>query len=112
MKEDKKAKILAAAEMIMSQKGGSEATISEIAAEAGVGDSVIYQYYRSKEALLFSIPRERMKEVLRLLEEQLEGIRDAESRLAKMIWFHLKHNDLHPGYSRILLLECRTSKDF
>ena len=112
MKEDKKAKILAAAEMIMSQKGGSEATISEIAAKAGVGDSVIYQYFKSKEALLFSIPSERMKEVLHLLEEQLEGIRDAESRMAKMIWFHLKYNDMHPGYSRILLLECRSSKDF
>lgn len=110
--EDKRARILSAAEEIMSQKGLFEATISEIARKAGVADSVIYQYFKGKEDLLFSIPGERMKEVLFLLGEQLQGIRDAESRLSKMIWFHLRYNDTHPGYSRILLLECRSSKDF
>jgi TetR/AcrR family fatty acid metabolism transcriptional regulator len=110
--EDKKAKILRAAEEIMSQKGLAEATISEIAHKAGVTDSVIYQYFKGKEDLLFSIPGERMKEVLALLDEQLQGIPDAESRLSKMIWYHLRYNDTHPGYSRILLLECRSSKDF
>ena len=110
--EDKKARILAAAEEIMSQKELADSTISEIAYKAGVADSVIYQYFRGKEELLFSIPGERMKEVLDLLDEQLQGIRDAESRLRKMIWFHLRYNDTHPGYSRILLLECRSSNDF
>jgi TetR/AcrR family fatty acid metabolism transcriptional regulator len=110
--EDKKEKILAAAEEIMSQKGLSDSTISEIAHKAGVADSVIYQYFKGKEELLFSIPGGRMKEVLSLLDEQLQGIRDAESRLRKMIWFHLRYNDNHPGYARILLLECRSSKDF
>jgi TetR/AcrR family fatty acid metabolism transcriptional regulator len=110
--EDKKAKILASAEEIMSQKGLADSTISEIAQRAGVADSVIYQYFKGKQELLFSIPGERMKEVLGLLDEQLQGIRDAESRLRKMIWFHLRYNDTHAGYSRILLLECRSSHDF
>jgi TetR/AcrR family fatty acid metabolism transcriptional regulator len=110
--EDKKARILAAAEEIMSQKGLADSTISEIAYKAGVADSVIYQYFKGKEELLFSIPAERMKEVLDLLDEQLQGIRDPESRLRKMIWFHLRYNDTHPGYSRILLLECRSSTAF
>jgi TetR/AcrR family fatty acid metabolism transcriptional regulator len=110
--DERKAEILAAAERVMSQKGLIDSTISEIAREAGVGDSLIYQYYKGKEDLLFSIPGERMKEVLSLLEEQLQGIRDPESRLGKMIWFHLRYNDEHPGYARILLLECRSSADF
>ena len=110
--EDKRMRILTAAEEVMSQKGLSDSTISEIASKARVSDSVIYQYFKGKEELLFSIPAERMKEVLELLDEQLQGIRDPESRLRKMIWFHLKYNDTHPGYSRILLLECRSSREF
>jgi TetR/AcrR family fatty acid metabolism transcriptional regulator len=109
---DKKAKILGAAEEIISQKGLAETTISEIAGKAKVADSVIYQYFKGKEDLLFSIPGERMKEVLILLDEQLQGIRDAESRLSKMIWFHLWYNDKQRGYARILLLECRSCNDF
>jgi TetR/AcrR family fatty acid metabolism transcriptional regulator len=95
---EKKARILAAAEEIMSQKGLADSTISEIAQKAGVADSVIYQYFKGKEELLFSIPAERMKEVLDLLDEQLQGIRDPESRLRKMIWFHRRYNETPPGY--------------
>ncbi len=112
MTEDKRAKILASAEEIMSEKRLADTTISEIAAKAGVADSVIYQYFKGKEDLLFSVPGERMKEVLFLLGEHLQGIRDAESRLSKMIWFHLRDIDTHPGYGRILLLDCRSSPDF
>ena len=110
--EEKKRNILAAAEEVLTQKGLAEATIAQIAQTAGVADSVIYQHFKGKQDLLFSIAGERMKEVLELLDDQLQGIRDAESRLRKMLWFHLKYNDTHPGYSRILLLECRSSEDF
>lgn len=112
MSEDKRAKILASAEEIMSEKRLADTTISEISAKAGVADSVIYQYFKGKEDLLFSVTGERMKEVLSLLREHLQGIRDAESRLSKMIWFHLRDVDTHPGYGRILLLDCRCSPEF
>ena len=112
MADDKRSRILASAEEIMSEKRLAETTISEIAARAGVADSVIYQYFKGKEDLLFSVPGERMKEVLFLLGEHLQGIRDPESRLSKMIWFHLRDIDTHPGYGRILILECRSSPDF
>ena len=107
-----KSRILAAAEDVMSKKGLAKSSISEIARKAGVADSVIYQYFKGKQDLLFSIPQERMKEVLALLIEQLAGIRDVESRLRKMIWFHLRYNDTHKDYARLLLFECRSSKAF
>jgi TetR/AcrR family fatty acid metabolism transcriptional regulator len=109
---EKKRNILAAAETVMSAKGLADSSISEIAGLAGVADSVIYQFFKGKEDLLFSIPAERMHDVLGLLQEQLTGIRDPLSRLRKMIWFHLNYNDTHRGYARLLLLECRTSQDF
>lgn len=109
---DKKEKIILAAEEIMSAKGLADSSISEIAKLAGVADSVIYQYFKGKEDLLFSIPGRRMKDVLGQLYENLQGIEDPESRLRKMVWFHLHFNETHREYARLLLLECRSSKDF
>ena len=110
--EIKRISIIEAAEEIISQKGFAETKISDIATKAGIADAVIYQYFGGKEDLLFAIPQIRLNEVLQQLNEQLEGITDAESLLSKMIYFQLKFNDRHPGYTRILLFECRSSQDF
>ncbi len=110
--EEKRGKILNAAEDIFSKKGLSESTISEIAGKAGVADSVIYQYFKGKEDLLFSIPSQKKEEFLSSLHEHLQGIRDPGSRLSKLIWYYLKSNDTEPGYTRILMLECLSLKDF
>ena len=109
---DKKKKILKAAEEIISQKGIAETTISEIARKAGVADSIIYQFFKGKQDLLFSIPAERENEYLSLLDEHLQGIVDVESRLSKMTWFYLRYFDTHPGYAHIFFFECLSSKDF
>jgi AcrR family transcriptional regulator len=109
---DKRQRIMRAAEKIMVVNGMAEASISEIAKTAGVVDSEVYHFFRGKQDLLFSIPDERMKQVLSQLREYLAGIVDPVSRLRKMIWFHLKFNDKHRGYARLLIMECRSSKDF
>jgi TetR/AcrR family fatty acid metabolism transcriptional regulator len=105
-------KILDAAEEVMSKKGLQNSSIAEIAKKAEVADSLIYNYFKGKEDLLFSIPNRRMKEVLKNLSEQLEGILDPISRLTKMIWFNLHFNDTYRGYARLLLLECRSNRNF
>ena len=67
-------KILAAAEEVMSQKGFASSSISEIARKANVTDSVIYQYFKGKQDLLFSVPGEKLKKQLVLLKEHLAGM--------------------------------------
>lgn len=109
---DKKERILSVAERHFAEKGLLGTTITEIASEAKIVDSEIYQFFKSKEDLLFAIPYKRMQEVLSLLGEHLEGITDARSRLKKLIWFHLRNQDLHPEYAKILLLDCRSSRNF
>jgi len=110
--DEKRARILAEAEDLFSRKGFSDATISEIAQAAGVADSVIYQHFINKEDLLFSAASERIKEASDLLTEQLKGIQDPLNRLSKLIWSHLRYNDTHQKYARILLLDCQFIKDF
>ncbi|RJX35444.1 MAG: TetR/AcrR family transcriptional regulator, partial [Desulfarculus sp.] len=54
-KNDKHARILAAAEKAFSQRGYSAATIAEIARLAGVAEGTIYEYFTNKQDLLMSI---------------------------------------------------------
>ena len=109
---DKKLKILAAAEEIISNKGFKEATISEIASQAGINDSIIYRYFKGKEDVLFSIVEERLKEGLALLDRDLQGLIDPKSQLRKMMWGNLWYHNAYSAYSRILLFECRSSTRF
>jgi len=109
---DKRLKILASAEEIVSAKGLSDTTVSEIAKAAGVADSIIYQHFKGKEDVVFSIPAEREAEFFSLLTEHLEGIRDSESRLSKVLWCYLRYCDMHPGYAKILYFDCLSSMDF
>ncbi len=113
MKEShNKQKILEAGEEIISRKGINSATISDIAKQANVANSLIYQYFKNKEDLLFSIAGERNKEFLTQLEEHLQGLSDEASKLRKLLWFYLRFHDIHKDYSRVLILECLSSERF
>ena len=72
---DNKYGILKAAEELIAEAGIAGATIAKVAKKAGVADSLVYQYFKGKEDLLFSVATERMNESLWQLDEQLEGIR-------------------------------------
>ena len=110
--QGKRQRIIAAAETVVSEKGLSEATISEIALAAGLSDSIIYKYFKGKEDIVFSIPGERKDSFLSLLDSHLQGIEDAESRLRKTIWFYLWYCESNPQYAKILYFDCFSSADF
>lgn len=110
--EEKKSLIIATAEDLIAQKGLNETKISEISSKIGIADSLIYQHFKSKQELLFEVVYVRLQEVLSSLHEHLQGIQDAKSQLTKMVWFHLRYNDSHPGYARTLLFDSRSSKEF
>jgi TetR/AcrR family transcriptional regulator, fatty acid metabolism regulator protein len=112
---DRRKDILSAAQEIFSQKGLVDSNISEIAKKAGIVDSIIYHYFKSKEDLLFYALADKLELVEKELALHLEGILDPVSKLGKMIWYHLYINDLSPFETRILkdlLFECRSNKNF
>jgi len=76
---------LKAAEKIFAQKGFHEATISDIAKKAEVSEATIYDYFSSKEELLFSIPAETIQQYLDKNFEILEHIQGATSKLRFLI---------------------------
>jgi TetR/AcrR family fatty acid metabolism transcriptional regulator len=104
--------IIQAAIEVFSKKDFRTASISEIAQKAGVADGTIYQYFRSKEDLFFSIPIEKTNEFRTQLELHLQGISGAFNKIRKFVWYFLYFFKSNPGYGRILMLEMRVSKSF
>jgi TetR/AcrR family fatty acid metabolism transcriptional regulator len=104
--------ILHATAKIMNEKGFTKSSISEIALEAGVKDPVIYQHFKGKEDLLFSIVQTHMDKGFEYMDEQLQGISGAHNKLRKFIWAHLRNNDVDRESITLVLLECRSISKF
>jgi len=104
--------IIQAAIEVFGKKGFQAATISEIAQRADVAEGSIYQYFKNKEDLFFSIPIEETKEFRTQLELHLEGIFGAFNKIRKFVWYFLYFFKVNPAYGRMLMLEMRVSKSF
>jgi AcrR family transcriptional regulator len=55
MKNDRKIKIIEAAQRLIAQKGVEKTSMRDIAIEAGLTTGAIYYYYESKEELLYDV---------------------------------------------------------
>jgi TetR/AcrR family fatty acid metabolism transcriptional regulator len=104
--------ILEAALEVFAQMGFLDATISEIAKKASVAEATIYEYFENKENLLFSIPAEKQKEALDLLEFQLAGIKGALNKIRKFVWFYLWFFQNNRPWSSVALMILRSNKKF
>jgi TetR/AcrR family fatty acid metabolism transcriptional regulator len=111
-KIDRRESIIKAAIEAFSKKDFKTASISEIAEKAGVADGTIYQYFKNKEDLFFSIPVEKTNEFRSQLELHLQGISGTFNKLRKFVWYFLYFFKTNPEYGRILMLEMRVSKSF
>ena len=110
--EVRKSKILEAATRIFSEKGFQDATISEIAKAAGASDAFVYEYFSTKENLLFSIPRNHMKKLHDRLEFHLKLIRGAVNKLHATLYMQLMYYSEHPDFTAVLLLILKHNRKF
>ncbi len=100
----KKSSILRAAEKVFARNGFHEATVADIAKEAGVSEATIYDYFPSKEELLFSIPAEKTSEHLEGNREILQYVRGAADKLRVLISRHIMLYALNPDYANVVLI--------
>lgn len=111
-KTARKQSILQAAIEVFSKGGFRNSSISEIAKRANVAEGTIYQYYKNKEDLFFSIPIQKTIEFREQLDLHLQGITGAFNQIRKFIWYYLYFFKTNPEYGRILMLEMRVSRSF
>jgi TetR/AcrR family transcriptional regulator, fatty acid metabolism regulator protein len=108
----KRQTIIQAAIEVFGKKSFRDSNISEIARRANVAEGTIYQYFRNKEDLFFSIPIEKTREFCAELELHLQGMVGPFNKIRKFIWYYLYFFKMNPEYGRILMLEMRVSRTF
>jgi TetR/AcrR family fatty acid metabolism transcriptional regulator len=108
----RKEQILKAAEKVFARKGFQGATISDVAGEAGVSDATIYEYFSSKEELLFSIPGETARRGRDNLEAQLKYVRGAVNKIRSIIYHYLWFYESHPDYASVAMLILKQNRKF
>jgi len=108
----KRLAILEAAVSIFSKKGFHEATVSEIAKKARVSEATIYEYFSTKEELLFSIPAQKILEYQTRNRDILHYIQGATNKLRFMISSHLQLYASDLDYARVAMLILKTNRNF
>jgi TetR/AcrR family fatty acid metabolism transcriptional regulator len=105
----KKIRILVAATLVFSQKGYRDATISDLARKAELGEATIYNHFKNKEQILFSIAIQGIQDLIDNNAEHLTGIKNPEEKLRKFIWQYLWWSQQHKPYIKVFLLEIQSN---
>jgi TetR/AcrR family fatty acid metabolism transcriptional regulator len=108
----KSAAILKAAEAIFARKGFHTATIAEIAKKAKVSEATIYEYFSTKEELLFDIPAEKISAYHEKDVEIIGYLHGAANKLRFLIVRHLELYDNDPDYANVAMLILKGNRNF
>lgn len=110
--KSRKDRIMDAALRIFAEKSFADATISEISKEAGVSEATIYEYFGTKEDLLFAIPEKITNDTFEESEMVLPYIKDVEGRLRAIMYSYVCLYQNNPDYSALVLLQLMSNKRF
>ena len=104
--------IIESAERIFADRGYHDTTIAEISNDCGVHEASIFQYFRTKENLIVTVPERHLEETLAGITEHLQGMKGAEPKIRKLLWHQLRDLSVNKNYTSILLRELRTLPAF
>lgn len=110
--KDKFSSIIEAALKVFGEKGYYSATIAEIARAAGVSEATIYEYFGSKEDLLFAIPREITTQAVEFLGAVNAYIKGAENKIRAIAHSYFNLYRDNPDYSSLVLLDLKHNRKF
>jgi TetR/AcrR family transcriptional regulator, fatty acid metabolism regulator protein len=87
---DKYHRILDSAVKVFAEQGFHQATISQIAREAGVADGTIYLYFKNKDDILVQFFSYKTRQVFSGFREEMEKGGSPEGKLRNLIHRHLE----------------------
>lgn len=109
---DKRNSILKVAMSLFAEKGFHKTRISDIANGLNIGEASIYEYFKNKEDILFSIPMEKTGEFSTAVTERFKENRKAEMELRDFVREYLSFLQGNKIYTAILLFELRANRRF
>ncbi|MEJ2717328.1 MAG: TetR/AcrR family transcriptional regulator [Deltaproteobacteria bacterium] len=104
--------IIESAERIFASRGFHDTTVADISHDCGVHEASIFQYFKTKENLIVTVPERHLKETLAGITEHLQGMKGAEPKIRKLLWHQLRDLSINKNYTSILLRELRTLPAF
>lgn len=108
----RKDNIIDSALQVFAEKGYADATMTDIAKKAGVSTPALYEYFKTKEDLLFAIPEKFMEEPIRIMEYVAPYLRGAEAKIRGIVQGYLTIYDTNPLYASLVMLELKTNRKF
>ena len=97
--------ILQAALRVFSREGIARARIADIAAEAGMPLSSLYEYYPSKEAVAYAVPVTQLASFFIEYSERARDTQTMRERLRLFLWLSADYGRRNPDWARTLYLE-------
>jgi len=111
-REERMGAIEAAARATFCRRGYADASIAEIAAEAGIAEGTIYKFFKSKRHLMMRVIEVWYESMLAEFERSLTGIPGAKNKLRFIVWRHLSCLKKDFDLARLCLNESRNSHDY
>jgi TetR/AcrR family fatty acid metabolism transcriptional regulator len=105
LQEFRTSELLAAARSVFSRKGFYNATIDDIAYEAGVAKGTVYLYFKSKNDIYIAALRDGIEGLIRDMRRQAEAGGTTETKLHRLIAAKLAFFDKHRDFFQILQSE-------
>jgi AcrR family transcriptional regulator len=97
--------ILNAALRVFARDGISRSRIADIAAEAGISTSTLYEYYKSKEDLAYDVPMSHLAEFFEAYHQAAQTRGTAREKLALYLTMSADYAREHAEWARLLYLE-------
>jgi AcrR family transcriptional regulator len=97
--------ILNAALRVFARDGISRSRIADIAAEAGISTSNLYEYYKSKEDLAYDVPLSHLASFFEGYSLAVAGKHSAHDRLLLYMSMSADYAREHAEWARLLYLE-------
>ena len=111
-KEDTKTRIIESAKKLFAEQGYQKTTIVDISRQAGLSEAALYEYFQGKEDLLLTIPDLWVSALLEDAKEQLFGIKGAENKLRKFLWWNMRRIEQAPLDAKVVYLFLKTNANF
>ena len=104
--------VIRAAKKVFAAKGFQESTMSEIAREAGLSEPTIYEYFSSKEEILFAIPGRTALRGAEIYSTYLPMIKGAANKLRFVIHTIVSILETDPEYAAVSFLILKQNRKF
>ena len=108
----KEINILEAALRVFGENGFEATTISAICKAANISDATLYEYFNSKEEVLFSIPEIYTRRELERMQEINHYIHSPSEKLRVIIQGYLEFYEKNRMYTSVALLTLKGNRNF